>query len=308
MTYTENKNKNYFKHLFVLLFSTSLLFFIFFLCFWIHIQEKERVENQIIKDLERSEIITRNLIKLKRIELKHLSKNISESPLLKSALSTKHKETIEDVLQSISIKSNFDIVILNKKTNNVEYTSIKSYIGDIKTATKGKLIGSSIYRDLQIILIKNISLEDLRSWKEITNVEYRLYKHDFSPLIHKGSPNTNSLPTYQESDLKKKIIITDKSYHKVFNVLKGTLKIEISLNKIKQWTSFYKKRNQLIFAASLLFLTAVMISIFLATIINKKVNEEKENQEEDKKSNHHEIINEIRSIRDKLIEKSVNSK
>ena len=39
----------------------------FFLCLWIHVQEKRSVESRVITDLKKAELITLDLIKLKKL-------------------------------------------------------------------------------------------------------------------------------------------------------------------------------------------------------------------------------------------------
>ncbi len=233
------------KQLLIVSIQTILTFFIFSFCLWVYITSKKEQNYYIEKKMIDTKNIIQGLSKLKKKELSLLVTNIVSRPLLKSALQTGHKETIEDVLKSIKEKNNIDF-ILALKGKRINYSFPESDL-TIKEIVKGHFLGKGTYKDFIILIGKKLYDKDLNYWSEISKSNLFNSNNDFQDTSILVSPDN----TY---------------FYSYINLLKKTLNLEIRINSSIFKERFKKKRNSLLFLGLLLSLLSLIVSIVFVNI------------------------------------------
>lgn len=266
MTSTENK----LKQIVTIVITSSILIITFTFILWTsHIEKKENNINFHNK-LEETKNIINGLVEVKKMKMKALADTIATSPVLRGAVSTDHKGTINDVLNTIKEKNNlnFALLIKDKKIQYSDNETLKRDIG-IKDLSSAKFLGATKINDFIFLISSSLKKEELDQWSNITGAKFilndknnqiiiRNYPHD--EVKSDGSPLSFSKNSkYLIGGLKE---------------LKETMTINfyISIEHMKR--SFERKRNKYLLLGGVLTFFGFVIGIIISSIISKMMKDQ----------------------------------
>ena len=172
------------KQIITLVITASILAITF--CFIIWTSQIEKQENiQIYKNKisETKNIIT-GLVDVKKMKMKALAETIANGPMLKSAISTNHPETINDVLTSIKKNNSLSFVVLTKNKKIIfSDTQTEEKNESIKTLTQGKFLGATKISDMIFLIASNLKENELSKWSKITGANFIIQNNSRETII-----------------------------------------------------------------------------------------------------------------------------
>jgi hypothetical protein len=260
------------KQILILSISTCFLLVILVFSFWLYHSNKNQLDILASDHLQRVGHLLKGLNEIKQKEMKSLALTLSNSSILKGALATGHKKTIEDVLKNVVDKNELDFAaVLEKKSLKFYYSNIDGIKNPdhIKEVTQGRYLGAQKVsitgrEDIIFLIAHRIDLATIQNWEEITNAKILVYDHD-------GSVYLNNIDKVDIKWNDKKSLNIDpagKYFFSHIKLLKETLPIQFLIERSPYWDGFKKKRNSLIILGLILFLIGIFISLIISKIIS----------------------------------------
>ena len=255
----------------ILIIAGSILLSIAIFTFWLYYASKRDVNSLVESRLSHVNKTTELLSNLKKKEMEGIANVLVTGPILNSALSTRHKETIEDVLENVRAENKlaFVLVIDGKSVAHTSEINGQAYEGQsLKELVAGHFLGAAKVRDgRRILLGHKPDLELLADWKEITGADYQLRTNDGQETGAKTGGPEKDRP-YNEWDYSN---VTEKGkyYRSKLELLKGTLKLGVYLERAQFWKNFLKRRNSLLIIGGIIFFFGLLLAITFAYIFEK---------------------------------------
>ena len=260
-----------FRTAMVLAINSTILAVLFAFSSWLYLSSRREVERGVQDRLTRTQAMTGYLAELREVELQNLAQSLAVSPLLKGALSTRDKETIQDVLSSLAEKNSLDAVVVLRQGRPV--FASRDGLGALSELEKGRFLGGSDLpgdHEASLVAASLPSAELLRAWSKITGAR-------FAVLAQGSSEFVEDLPAGQESLLSKKpesphsVISSekDKFYAREFPLLGERFAVRIFLPYAPFWSGFESLRNSLVLLGGGLFLCGLIASSLFAAWIER---------------------------------------
>ena len=305
MTSTNSKRSQA-KQFIVISVSSTVMIVVLTLVVWLYNSSKKDSLKAVENRMRRIEKIIDGLSNIKKKELSTLSVGIASRPLIKSALKTKHKKTIEDVLKSVLDKNDLDfIIILENKVIRYFVTTVKPEILTLKSIASGKFIGQSKINvssnsNYTLMIGGKLDDNDLKFWSEISNAKFKIL----------NSINEVVVSNVDRKDLTNENLITqgvinvtsdNKYYFREIHKLGKSLKIRYFIDKKYYSDAFVRKKNQLLLIGGSLLFLGILLSLFVAEVIIKIFNKGTTFNPEAKDRDFEALITEIEGIKKKLI-------
>ena len=263
---TEN-NLDYIRQVFILVTSIIVGITVLTICIWLYYSIRGEVETNVSKRIDDSKRLVLRLVEIKKKELGNLAEVIEGTPILRGALATNHEGTINDVLNDLrqSNSLSFMAVIKNGK---IQYSSEENQLkGElIKSFTHGHLLGvKSTSQGQKLILGKKLSKEILGEWNQTLGGE-------ILSINDKGEEKIGTISFDQEIKLESENLFQVEIhkivyYAKKIGIFNNTNFLVILKPKEQFWTSFYKKRNTLLFIGVALFFFGVFLSVLASKVL-----------------------------------------
>jgi hypothetical protein len=269
MKTTSTNNTGLFRQIVTLVITLSALIMILIFTIWLYIKAKDEVTVKATQHFSRAASITKDIVELKKMELKALSNSLVNGPILKGALTTMHKETIEDTLNNLVQKNKLKFALI------LEDKNIKHGVGPfeegtgVKQIVAGNLIGVAKFtgrlKGYKLLLGLGINKNIIASWNKVTDSSYSIFNKSGEFLL--SNKEEKSL-AWQEKDNETLHVDTEgKFYYWQMHLLKETLPVQIFVSKEKFWHEFHKTRNSLIFVGVTLFFLSLIMATFFAKFL-----------------------------------------
>jgi hypothetical protein len=271
----QQKNLTIFKQLLTLVLSSCIAVVVLIFIVWLYFTSKSEVTSNVAEEFKKIEVITKELIGLKKKELKLLAKNMSSSAVLRSSLQTAHKETIEDALDGIVKKYGLAFALVVQK-KEILFRDTDSQNKNLKKIVAGNILGTTKmtlrkFEGAKLLLGESISVKDLKSWSEITNSQYLVYNKSQEIDI-----NTEVLkdPSFHKESLSQILELPGEKdsgtyFLQTFPLMKKTLYMTSTLPKSRFWGPFIKKRNDLIILGLVAILIGIIMSVIVSVVFSK---------------------------------------
>lgn len=260
-----------FRHALVLAINSAILAVLFAFSSWLYWSSRREVESGVRDALARTQAMTGTLAELREVELRNLAQSLAVSPLLKGALATRDKETIQDVLASLAEKNSLDAVVVLRQ-GRPAYES-RPGVGTPAALEKGRFLGGSPLPgdpDAELVVAAAPAAELLEAWTKITGAR-------FAVLGEEKSERVDDLPPGREGLLSKKpeepysVLSSekDKFYARQFPLLGERFAVRIFLPFAQFWSGFETRRNSLVLLGGALFLCGLIGSSLFAAWIER---------------------------------------
>ena len=262
------------KQAITLVITASILLITF--CFIIWTSQIEKQENvQFYKNkISETKNIVSGLVDVKKMKMKVLAESIANGPMLKSAITTNHPQTINDVLTSIKNKNSLSFVAITKNKNIVYSDNATQQKNEsIRHLSKGNFLGATKIGEMIFLIASELSDAELSKWSKITGAKFIIQDSSSNTIIRNFDKNEFINDKQNETTDKNEEVLqfTKDNLFIIGNALalKETLKINFYVSIAQIRKSFERKRNKYLLLGGVLTFIGLIISLVISGIISR---------------------------------------
>lgn len=223
----------------VLAINTSILSVVFAFSAWLYWSTRSEVHAQVEASLARAAVMTEALADLKSRELSALAQSMAVSPMLRGALATSDRATIDDVLLTLAKKNGLSNVVLAD-----EAKGCGGGAGGCRW-----LFGRAAVGGARVVEVRQAPDKQLlESWTAVTGVRYAV-----------AEPAVDNIAAAER----------DRYYSRDTRFGKAALSATIFAERGPFWRSFESRRNTLVVLGAALFFAGLVLSALFAWLIDR---------------------------------------
>lgn len=250
----------------ILAINTSILAVLFVFMSWLYRESRLEAQAASAAALERAAAITGELARLREKELGTLALSLSASPMLRGALATGDRATVEDVLISIREKNGLGEAAVLARGAAAYASRPDSRRGSAEALARGRLCGRGGDPSLIVCLSPDRVLLD--SWSAITGARYRLTTPDGALLAaNLDSAASAALAGRTLGAGLSEIDAGSSRYAAVSRPLLGGISAAMLVDQAPFWSAFQRRRNSLIVIGAGLFFLGLLLSIAFSELL-----------------------------------------
>jgi hypothetical protein len=258
----------------VLAINTSILAVLFAFSAWLYTSTRRHVQADAGKAFERGAAMTEKLASLRERELTGLAQSLAGGPMIRAAVSTEDRATIEDALRSSAKSGGVELVLLSSG-GKVRFSS-KSAGGTVDAATRGRFRGKASLdaggKSYDLWAAEKPSRQNLDAWTGITGLRYA-----FTEPKESGDPNNLpeedaglAAPGKSANGKEPGVVTGTQKYYAIeVKLLGGRFETVLYDRYAPYWEEFEERRNSLVVLGTGLFFLGLLLSVLFAWLIDK---------------------------------------
>jgi hypothetical protein len=217
----------------ILAINTSILTVLFVFMCWLYWSEKSGVDAAVVAATERTAKITQELVRLRQRELSALARSLAGGPMLRAALSTGDRDTIDDVLSGMAAKNKVAAEV--RRGGQARFGRGAAGLSGEADAGDGLTLRLSQAPDAEL----------LGSWTAVTGAYYS---------IDGGARNVPDGREHYSSPVAAEGLPSRLTQH---------------IPREPFWKPFEKRRNTLIVLGAALFFLGLLLSVAFAEAVER---------------------------------------
>ena len=266
----------------ILCISTTVLFIIAVFCAWLYYVNLKDVESRVEQRMASSRHIIEQLVRTREHELSAVAKSLTKGTALRSALATGHGPTINGTLRSLATGSGVDFIQIRQQ-RQVIYTSEGPEEQQSRGASPspaGYLIGGHLLAGSKAVVVGSRPDETIaKSWSQIIDGRIVLQQRRQRAETESVAILAHTLPETDRDLLKRDLTRPGSDtvggggndyYLEPVDLGPSGIVATVLFERNRFWTSFARRRNQLIIIGGTLLLLGLILSVFLANFINRR--------------------------------------
>jgi hypothetical protein len=248
----------------ILAINTSILAVLFVFMGWLYWTSRGDVEREAAASIARAAKITGDLAAMRERELSGLARSLASAPMLRGALGTRDRETINDVLAAAAAKNGLLAVEIRRGGAAQFGVPPRGW-----TALTGEADAGG---GLTLRLTQAPDVELLRSWTAITGAFYAIRSAAGTPIVADLPEGEDPQALrVQPSRGSAPIVVSGKSSYCAAQavLLGGRLTGTLFEPRDPFWKAFERRRNSLIVLGAALFFMGLLLSIGFAEAVER---------------------------------------
>ena len=251
----------------ILAINTSLLAVLFVFSAWLYRGARAEAQARVAEDMDRAAAMTRSLAGLRERELGGVALSLAASPMLRGAVATGDRETVEDVLASVAAKNSLDLAAVTRGGSVLYARATGGKDGNPAFLAETPLGQGG---DISLRVGQRASSAVLDSWSAITGVRYAL--RPSAPGSAHNLPAEDAALAAAAAPSAGAAVVSagpGKYYARETTALDGRLRLTLFHPYAPFWRGFEATRNSLVVLGSALFFLGLLLSVFFAGLIER---------------------------------------